>query len=192
MRCSVGISNFLAGISSLSHSSISLHCSLRKAFLSLLAIFWNFAFRWVYCSFTALLFASLLFSAICKASSDRQPFCLFCTSFSWGWFWSPPPVQCYESHKGNGGNGNLLQKDLCQHAAAPRTVAVSASDPMAGHSQPIPPREILGHSQEKMSTHPSTAPSYSDLPVPPSGSFHKSLILIHQRAEKMKTTITEN
>ena len=20
----------------------------------------------------------------------------FCISFSWGWFWSPPPVQCYE------------------------------------------------------------------------------------------------
>ena len=28
-------------------SSISLHCSLRKAFLSLLAILWNSAFRWV-------------------------------------------------------------------------------------------------------------------------------------------------
>ena len=26
----------------------------------------------------------------------------------------------------------------------------------------------------------------------PSGSFHKALILIHQRADKMKTTITEN
>ena len=26
----------------------------------------------------------------------------------------------------------------------------------------------------------------------PSGSFHKPLILIHQRADRMKTTITEN
>ena len=26
----------------------------------------------------------------------------------------------------------------------------------------------------------------------PSGSFHKSLILLHQRADKLKTTITEN
>ena len=33
-------------------SSISLHCSLRKAFLYLRAIFWNPAFRWVYLSFT--------------------------------------------------------------------------------------------------------------------------------------------
>ena len=51
-------------------SSISLHFSLRKAFLSLLAIFWNSAFRWVYLCFSPLPLASLLFSAICKASSD--------------------------------------------------------------------------------------------------------------------------
>ena len=52
--------------------SISLHWSLRKAFLSLLAILWNSAFKWVYFSFSRLLFASLLFSAICKALSDRH------------------------------------------------------------------------------------------------------------------------
>jgi len=33
-------------------SSISLHWSLRKAFLSLLAIPWNSAFKWVYLSFS--------------------------------------------------------------------------------------------------------------------------------------------
>ena len=41
MKCSLGLSNFLEEISSLSHllfSFISLHWSLRKAFLSLLAI----------------------------------------------------------------------------------------------------------------------------------------------------------
>ena len=37
-------------------SSISLHWSLRKAFLSLLAILWNSAFRWVYLSFPPLVF----------------------------------------------------------------------------------------------------------------------------------------
>ena len=52
--------------------SISLHWSLGKAFLSLLAILWNSAFRWVYLSFFPLLFTSLLFTAICKASSDRH------------------------------------------------------------------------------------------------------------------------
>ena len=52
--------------------SISLHWSLRKAFLSLLAILWNSAFRWVYLFFFPLPLASLLFLAICKASSDNH------------------------------------------------------------------------------------------------------------------------
>ena len=41
-------------------SSISLHWSVRKAFLSLLAILWNSAFRWVFLSFSLLPFTSLL------------------------------------------------------------------------------------------------------------------------------------
>ena len=57
---------------SLLFSSISLHWSLRKAFLSLLTIPWNSAFRCLYLSFSPLLFASLLFTAIFKASSDSH------------------------------------------------------------------------------------------------------------------------
>ena len=53
-------------------SSISLHWSLKKAFLSLLDILWNSAFEWVYLSFSPLPFTSLLFTAICKASSDSH------------------------------------------------------------------------------------------------------------------------
>ena len=53
-------------------SSISLHWSLRKGFLSLLAILWNSAFKWVYLSFSPLPFTSLLFTAICKTSSDNH------------------------------------------------------------------------------------------------------------------------
>ena len=53
-------------------SSISLHWSLRKPFLSLLAILQNSAFKWVYLSFSPLPFTSLFFSAICKASSDNH------------------------------------------------------------------------------------------------------------------------
>ena len=53
-------------------SSISLHWSLKKAFLSLLAILWNSAFRCLYLSFYSLLFASLLFTASCKASPDSH------------------------------------------------------------------------------------------------------------------------
>jgi len=36
-----------------------LHCLLKKAFLSLLAILWNSAFRWVYLSFSSLPFTYL-------------------------------------------------------------------------------------------------------------------------------------
>ena len=41
-------------------SSVSLNCSLKKTFLSLLAILWNSAFIWVYFSFSPLPRASLL------------------------------------------------------------------------------------------------------------------------------------
>ena len=47
-------------------SSISLHSSLRKPFLSLLAILSNSAFRWVYLSFSPLPLASFLFSAVLR------------------------------------------------------------------------------------------------------------------------------
>ena len=53
-------------------SSISMHWLLRKAFLSLRAILWNPAFKWVYLSFSPLLFTSLLFTAMCKAFSDSH------------------------------------------------------------------------------------------------------------------------
>ena len=76
MRNSLGISNFLKEISSLSHSIVLLyfflHWSLRKAFLSLLDILWNSAFKWVNFSFSPLLLASLLFTGICKSSSDNR------------------------------------------------------------------------------------------------------------------------
>ena len=52
--------------------SISLHWLLRKAFLSLLAILLNSAFKLVYLYFYPLPLASLLFSAICKSSSDNH------------------------------------------------------------------------------------------------------------------------
>ena len=72
-------------------SSIYLHWLLRKAFLSLLAILWNSAFKWVYNFFSHLPSASLLFSTICKACQTTiLPFCI---SFSWGWSWSLSPIQ---------------------------------------------------------------------------------------------------
>ena len=52
--------------------SIIKHCSLKRAFLSFLAIFWNSEFNQMYFSLSLLLFASLFQSAICKASSDNH------------------------------------------------------------------------------------------------------------------------
>ena len=75
MKCSIGISNFLEEISSFYHSIVflfSLHWSLRKAFLSLVAILWNSAFKRVYLSFSPLSFTSLLSTAICKAFSGSH------------------------------------------------------------------------------------------------------------------------
>ena len=76
-------------------SSTSLHYSFKKAFISLLALLWNSMFSWIYLSLSPLLFTSLLSSALLKASSGNHfPSCI---SFSLGWFWSLPLVQCYES-----------------------------------------------------------------------------------------------
>ena len=51
-------------------SSVSLHWSLRKAFLSLLVILWNSAFKWVYLSFSPLPLASLLSYLNCGIGED--------------------------------------------------------------------------------------------------------------------------
>ena len=75
-------------------SFISSHFSLRKSFLSLLDILWNFPFKRVYLSFSPLLFVSLLVSAISQTFPDNHFDLLYFVS--WGWFWSLPPVQCYE------------------------------------------------------------------------------------------------
>ena len=99
MKCSLDISSFLEEISSLSHSvvSISLHCSFKKAFLSLLDILWNSAFRWVYLNFSALPF-TFLFLVICKASSDNHFAFLHFFFNPWVWKipwrreWLPTPV----------------------------------------------------------------------------------------------------
>ena len=87
MKSSLGISNSLEEISSLSHSIVFL-CFLfvclslvfffffalitEETFLSLLAILWNSTFKWLYLFFSPLSFTCLLSSAICKASPDSH------------------------------------------------------------------------------------------------------------------------
>ena len=58
------------------------------------AILWNSAFRCLYLSFSPLLFASLLFRAICKASPDSH--FSFLHFFSTGIVLIPVSVQCHE------------------------------------------------------------------------------------------------
>ena len=91
------ISYFLEETSSLSHSVLFHFFALiaeESFFLSLLAILWNSAFRCLYLSFSPLLFASLLFTAILRP--PQTAILLFCISFQWGWSWSLSPVQCHE------------------------------------------------------------------------------------------------
>ena len=74
-------------------SSVPLHCSLKKAFLSLLVIFWNSAFSWVYPSLSPLLFASLLCSVLYKARSGNH--FAFLLSFFFGVDLCTAPMQYY-------------------------------------------------------------------------------------------------
>ena len=46
--------------------------------------------------------------------------------------------------RGNGRNGDLLQKDLCQHCC------IQCPDPMTAHCQPMPPPETPEHSQASL------------------------------------------
>ena len=71
-------------------SSISLHCSLRKAFLALLSILWNSAISWVYLSLPPLPFGFFFSQLFVKPpQTTTSPSCI---SFSLGWFWSLPPI----------------------------------------------------------------------------------------------------
>ena len=79
MKFSLGISNFLEEISSLSRSIVFLYffaLITEEGFLISPCFPLNSAFKWVCLSFSLLLFVSFLFIDICKASSDN-PICLF-------------------------------------------------------------------------------------------------------------------
>ena len=97
VKCSLGISNFLEEISSLSHSLVFLYLFAliaEEGFLISPTSLWNSAFKWENLSFSPLLFTSLLFTDICKASSDNH--FAFLRFLSMVWSWSQSPVQCHE------------------------------------------------------------------------------------------------
>ena len=66
---------------------------MRNAFLSLLAILWNSAFRWVYLFPLCL---SLLFFSQLFVRPPQTTIWPFCISFSWEWSWSLPLLQCHQ------------------------------------------------------------------------------------------------
>ena len=75
-------------------SSISLQCSLKKASYHSLPLFGTlhsdgYVFPFFLC--LSLLFFSQLF-----AKPPQTTIMHFCITFSWGWSWSLPPVQCYK------------------------------------------------------------------------------------------------
>ena len=74
MKCSLGISNFLEEISSLSHSMVFLYLF---ALITEEGFLISPCYSLELCIQISLLLASLLFTAICKASSDSH-----CTFFA--------------------------------------------------------------------------------------------------------------
>ena len=72
---------------------ISLHWSLRKAFLSLLALLCNSALRWVSLFLSPLLL--LLFFSQLFVRPPQAAIFSFCISFSWWWFFHCLLYKCY-------------------------------------------------------------------------------------------------
>ena len=98
MKCSLVISNFLEEISSLSHSIVfplSL-CTDYWGRLSYLSLLFFGTLHSNGNIFPFLLCFLLLFFLQLFVSPPQTAILLFCISFSWGWFWSLPSVQCHE------------------------------------------------------------------------------------------------
>ena len=97
MKCSLGISNFLKEISSLSHSIVFLYFFAlidhwgRLSYLSLLFFGTLHSNGYI---FPFLLCLLLLFFCQLFVRPPETTILPFCICISWAWFWSPPPVQC--------------------------------------------------------------------------------------------------
>ena len=98
MKCSLGLSNFLEEISSLSHSIVFFYffaLITDEAFLISRGILWNSASKGYI--FPFLLCFSLLFFSHLFVRPPETAILLFCISYSWEWSWSLSPIQCPES-----------------------------------------------------------------------------------------------
>ena len=104
MKCSLDFSNFLKRCPVFSiplFASISLQCSFKKSFSSLLALL-NSAFRVLLNSYSVeyvflfLLRLLLYFFSQLFVRPPQTTTLSSCISFSLGWFWPLPPVQRHE------------------------------------------------------------------------------------------------
>ena len=101
MKCSLGISNFLEEISSLSFYCFPLFtCIDYLESLSYLSLLFFVTLHSDGCIFPFLLCLLLLFFSQIFIRPPQiflaKVILPFFISSSWGGFWSPPPVQCYE------------------------------------------------------------------------------------------------
>ena len=98
MKSSLGISNFLEKISSLSHSVVfSTRCIDHWGRLSYLSLLFFGTLHSDACIFPFLLCFSPLFFSQLFVRPPQTGILPFCISFPWGWS-SLPPVQCHEPH----------------------------------------------------------------------------------------------
>ena len=98
MKCSLGISNFLEEISSLSHSVLFLYVFAliaEEGFLISPCYSLELCIQMAI-SFLFLLCFSLLFFSQLFLRPPQKAILLFCISFPWGWSWSLSAVQCHE------------------------------------------------------------------------------------------------
>ena len=74
-------------------SSIPLQCSSKMAYLSFLFSGTLHSGGYVFPFLPCLLFLFFSQLFVSPPQTTNLPFCIY---FSWGWFWSPLPIQCYE------------------------------------------------------------------------------------------------
>ena len=96
MKCSLGKFHFLEEISSLSHSVVFLYffaLTAEEGFLISPCYSLELCIQMGLSFLFSFAFSSSSFLFVKPSQTTVLPFCI---SFSWGWFWSQSPIQCYK------------------------------------------------------------------------------------------------
>ena len=96
MKCSLGISNFIEEMSSLSHSIVFLYFFALITEEGFISPCYSLELCIQMSIFPFLLCFSLLFFSQLFVRPPQTAILLICISFSWGWSCSLSPVQCHE------------------------------------------------------------------------------------------------